>query len=93
MTPRATRATPASPYERALAIFEAVLGPEHPDTATSLSNLAVLCANEEDFEEAARLMRRALEIREAKLGPEHPDTQSSRQSLANIEARLRDNDV
>ena len=29
-------------YERALAIREQQLGPEHPDTATSLNNLAVL---------------------------------------------------
>ena len=29
-------------YERALAIREKVLGPEHPDTATSLNNLAAL---------------------------------------------------
>ena len=29
-------------YERALAIRERVLGPGHPDTATSLNNLASL---------------------------------------------------
>src|SRR4029450_2340250 len=29
-------------YERALAICEQVLGPEHPDTATSLNNLGLL---------------------------------------------------
>ena len=29
-------------YKRALAIHEKVLGPEHPDTAESLNNLAAL---------------------------------------------------
>ena len=29
-------------YERALAIYEKALGPEHPDTAGSLNNLALL---------------------------------------------------
>ena len=29
-------------YERALAVREAVLGAEHPDTATSVNNLAVV---------------------------------------------------
>ena len=29
-------------YERALAIYEKALGPEHPDTANSLNNLAAL---------------------------------------------------
>lgn len=76
-------------YERALAISEAALGPAHPDTACSLNNLVVLYAYEEDFTEAARLMRRALAIREAKFGLEHPDTQSSRRSLAAIEERIR----
>jgi Tfp pilus assembly protein PilF len=79
-------------YERALAIREAALGPDHPDTARSLNNLAILCYHEGDMPEAARLMRRALEIREARLGPEHPDTQGSRQSLTIIEARLGDDD-
>ncbi len=37
-------------YRRALAIFEASLGPAHPDVATSLNNLAVRspdCTGEE----------------------------------------------
>ena len=71
-------------YERALAIYEQALGPDHPDTARSLNNLAILCYHERQLAEAARLMRRALVIREAALGPNHPDTQSSRQSLAVI---------
>jgi hypothetical protein len=65
-----------------------VLGPDHPDTALSLNNLAILCYYEGDYQQAATLMRRALAIREQKLGAAHPDTQSSRQSLAVIEQKI-----
>jgi Tfp pilus assembly protein PilF len=36
-------------YERALAIRERVLGPEHPDTATSLNNLGFLLRAQGDL--------------------------------------------
>ena len=72
-------------YERALAIHEQVLGPQHSDTARSLNNLAVLYAYAGRFAEAIALMQRALSILEAVLGLQHPDTQSSRQSLAAME--------
>ena len=75
-------------YQRALAIREKALGPDHPDTASSLSNLDVLCAYQGDYDETARLVRRALAIREQRLGPQHPDTVSSRESLTIIEAML-----
>jgi hypothetical protein len=66
-----------------------VLGPQHPDTARSLNNLAILCYYEGNLAEAAELMRRALAIRESVLGVQHPDTQGSRKSLAAIEEKLR----
>jgi tetratricopeptide (TPR) repeat protein len=79
----------ARPYlERALTIHEHILGLNHPATATSLNNLAVLCYHEGHLEEAARWMRRALGIREAVLGPEHLYTQSSQRNLSIIEAAL-----
>jgi tetratricopeptide (TPR) repeat protein len=68
--------------ERALAIREKVLGPEHPDTATSLNNLAVLVQAQGDLVGARPLLERALAIREKVLGPEHPDTATSLSDLA-----------
>ncbi|MCA9875927.1 MAG: tetratricopeptide repeat protein, partial [Anaerolineales bacterium] len=64
-------------------------GPTHPDTASSLNNLAILSYYEGDKAEAARLMRQALTIRGAALGANHPDSQSSRRSLDVIEAELK----
>ncbi len=60
-------------YQRALAIYEQALGPEHPDTARSLNNLAILYDDQGKYEQAEPLYQRALAIREKALGPEHPD--------------------
>ena len=69
-------------YERALAINEKTLGPEHPDTALSLNNLALLLQDEGDLAGARARHERALAIREKTLGPEHPDTAESLNNLA-----------
>jgi tetratricopeptide (TPR) repeat protein len=69
-------------FERALAICEKVLGPERPDTAESLNNLAVLLRAQGDLAAARPLSERALAIREKVLGPEHPDTATSLNNLA-----------
>jgi tetratricopeptide (TPR) repeat protein len=69
-------------YQRALAINEQVLGHEHPDTATSLNNLAVLYDAQGNYSEALPLYQRALAIYEQVLGPEHPKTALSLNNLA-----------
>ena len=58
---------------RALAIDEKSFGPEHPNVATRLNNLAQLLQATNRLAEAEPLMRRALAIFEKSLGPEHPD--------------------
>ena len=69
-------------YQRALKICEKALGPEHPDTATSLNNLALLYQNMGAYEKALPLFQRALKITEKALGPEHPDTAVCLNNLA-----------
>ena len=71
-------------FERALAIFEKALGPEHPDTAAKLSNLANLLWAQGDFAGARPLCERALAISEKALGPEHPDTATILTGLASL---------
>jgi hypothetical protein len=61
-----------------------VLGPEHPDTATSLNNLAVLLKAQSDFAGARPLLERALAIREMVFGPKHFDTATSLSNLADL---------
>ena len=68
--------------ERRLAAAEKQFGPEHPDTATSLDNLAGLLKAQGDYEAARPLYERALSIREKVLGPEHRLTATSLNNLA-----------
>jgi tetratricopeptide (TPR) repeat protein len=69
-------------YEQALTIREQQVGPEHPDTATSLNNLAALYYTQGKYEQAEPLYKRALAIWEQQLGPEHPKTATSLNNLA-----------
>jgi tetratricopeptide (TPR) repeat protein len=71
-------------FERALAIRERALGPEHPSTAESLNNLAGLLQNQGDVVGARPLYERALAIKEKALGPEHPSTATSLNNLAGL---------
>ncbi|MFL5665310.1 MAG: tetratricopeptide repeat protein [Ktedonobacteraceae bacterium] len=68
--------------QRALAISEQVLGPEHPNTALNLNNLAALYRSQGKYEQAEPLYERALAISEQVLGPEHPETATSLNNLA-----------
>jgi tetratricopeptide (TPR) repeat protein len=68
--------------ERALAVREKVLGPEHPDTSASLSSLAHLLQGQGDLAGARPLAERALAINEKALGPEHPHTATGLENLA-----------
>jgi tetratricopeptide (TPR) repeat protein len=70
--------------ERALAITEAALGPDHPEVARTLTSLGNVLGDQGDLEEARRLHERALAIFEAAYGPDHPDTEAIRKSLANL---------
>ena len=47
------------------------MGPDHPDVATALNNLAALYSRLERYDEAEPLLRRSLAIREKVLGPDH----------------------
>ncbi|MFL5590329.1 MAG: FxSxx-COOH system tetratricopeptide repeat protein [Ktedonobacteraceae bacterium] len=70
--------------QRALAIREKVLPPDHPDTSTSLNNLAHLYGSQGRYEEAEPLYQRALAIYEQARGPEHPETAATLDNLAQL---------
>jgi tetratricopeptide (TPR) repeat protein len=65
--------------QRALAIWEKVLGPEHPNVATSLNNLAGLYQAQGQYAMAESLYRRALGIFER---TQHPNMAMSLNDLA-----------
>src|ERR1700683_4360274 len=72
---RAGRFAEAIPLaQQLLAIKEKDLGPDHPEVATALTNLADLYGQEGRYAEAELLYKRALTIYEA-LGPNPPNVQ------------------
>ena len=71
-------------FQRALEGHERALGPAHPDTLTSLNNLAFMLQAKGDLAGAEPLFRRALEGRERALGPAHPATLGSINNLAGL---------
>jgi CHAT domain-containing protein/tetratricopeptide (TPR) repeat protein len=70
--------------EKALALAERVLGREHPDTLTSVNNLAEDYNAQGRYGEAEPLYKRALEAYERVLGREHPNTLTSVNNLAGL---------
>jgi CHAT domain-containing protein/Tfp pilus assembly protein PilF len=70
--------------QRALALREKVLGPDHLDVAQTLNDLAVLHQEKGDHARAEPLYQRALAIREKALGPDHPDVARSVNNLAEL---------
>jgi len=60
------------------------VGPDHPNVATDLNNLALLLQDSNRFSEAEPMYRRALKILEDSLGPDHPDTKTVRNNLQTL---------
>ena len=58
--------------KKALKVAEESVGPDHPDVATSLNNLAALYKTQGQYAAAEPLYKRALSINEKALGPDHP---------------------
>ncbi|EPE02605.1 kinesin light chain [Ophiostoma piceae UAMH 11346] len=66
----------------ALKICKKILGVDHPDTLTSMSNLASTYWNQGRWEEAEKLEAQVMETSKKILGVDHPDTLTSIQNLA-----------
>jgi tetratricopeptide (TPR) repeat protein len=73
--------------ERALAIDQAIHGPDHPAVAADLNTLALILRDLGQLQEARPLAERALAITEAAHGPDHPAVATCLNTLALI---LRD---
>jgi tetratricopeptide (TPR) repeat protein len=70
--------------KRSLAILEKALGPDHPDVAMSLNNLAALHEAQGQYAQAEPLLKRSLAIREKAIGPDHPDVAVSLNNLGEL---------
>ena len=67
-----------------------MLGADHPNTAESLNNLAVLYRVQERHTEAAPLLKKAVEIMERVLGAEHPNTKIMRENYEGLLADINE---
>jgi tetratricopeptide (TPR) repeat protein len=68
--------------EETLALRQAKLGHEHPDTLATMHNLAASYNDVGRYTEACKLHERTLQLRKAKLGSYHPDTLLTMHALA-----------
>jgi len=71
-------------YERALAIQEKQLGPNHADTVQTVTDVAICYLDQGKNEQGRPLLERALREQEHQLGPDHEDVQAIRDVLTNL---------
>jgi tetratricopeptide (TPR) repeat protein len=71
-------------HRQASLITNELLGPEHPYTLTSMSNLALVLDDQGRYEEAEAINRQTLAQSTRVLGPEHLDTLMSMNNLAQV---------
>jgi serine/threonine protein kinase/tetratricopeptide (TPR) repeat protein len=79
--------------ERAQALYQATLGPEHPETLTSMNNLASAYRDVGRYEDAVRLFEQTLALSRVRRGPEDGATLLVMANLAGmylLQGRQRD---
>jgi tetratricopeptide (TPR) repeat protein len=82
--------TALAAFQRALALLEGKLGPDHADVAAALNNLALAHYAKGDLDAAEPLYGRALKIDEAALGADHPGTATDLGNLALLHQKRQD---
>jgi len=70
--------------QKALVIHKEVLGFDHPDTASSYNNIALVYSRQGEYGKSLELYDKAMKICEKVLGLDHPDTASSYNNIAGV---------
>jgi tetratricopeptide (TPR) repeat protein len=76
-------------YERALAIWEVELGPDHPQVATGTNNLGGVLLALGDYAGAKAAYERALAIFEEELPADHPNILTVRGNIEVLEEEIK----
>lgn len=71
--------------------FSLLLGPDHPDTLTSMNNLAVTYSNQQRWAEAETLQLQVVNGCKKSFGLQHPHTQTAASTLTYIQG-MREQD-
>ena len=61
-----------------------VYGKDHPDTLTSMNNLAMVLKSQGKYEAAEKMHRQTLQLSETVLGKDHPNALTSMNNLATV---------
>lgn len=69
---------------RALKVYERVLGPQHHDVGAIASNMARIYHLQNNYADAEVLYKRSLAIKTSALGQQHPDVQQLLSSFADL---------
>lgn len=69
-------------FVQVMEMSKAKLGADHPDTLSSMANLASTYRNQGRWDEAEKLEVQVMETRKTKLGADHPSTLTSIANLA-----------
>ncbi|KAI0798783.1 P-loop containing nucleoside triphosphate hydrolase protein [Xylaria sp. FL0064] len=77
-------------YRRVVETKEKVLGPEHPDTLTTLYCFADMLDKRGDCEEAEQIYQQVLEVLRRVLGNDHPHTLGVERALTELVCAKRD---
>jgi tetratricopeptide (TPR) repeat protein len=80
-------------HQRAIAIVETALGPDHIELAATLSNLGDVLFKLGDYAAARAHYQRSIDIREAALGPKHRKLGIALMGIANCERSLGDDEA
>ncbi|KKK26147.1 hypothetical protein AOCH_006183 [Aspergillus ochraceoroseus] len=78
---------------KSLKARQEVLGPEHPDTLTSINNLALVYMHQGRWIEAHELQLQTMKIQKRVLGLEHPETLGTMHNLACTNKALNNPDA
>ncbi|GAA3384954.1 tetratricopeptide repeat protein [Cryptosporangium minutisporangium] len=90
---RADYSTASAVLSRAFALTEATHGPEHPEVARTLGNLALVQKALGEHEAARASLERVLAIFEAVDGSDHPRVARTLNNLGNVQRELGDLDA
>jgi len=80
-------------HRQALETKTRVLGAHHPETLSSLYNLAIVFTAQGRLDEAESLHREVLEVREQTLGPDNPQTLDALCAVAGVAALRGDRET
>lgn len=71
-------------FSNSLSLSRSMYGPQHPEVATSLNNLAFVLSRQGQYVAAEALYRETLAVNQKLLGKEHPAIAKSLNNLANV---------